>query len=391
MTMTISLDQLGGWMADLPEEAALVYDSVRRWAQTKWLPDVNDHFDAGTFPLEVARELGALGVLGANLEGYGCAGMSHVAYGMAMRALGYVDSGLRSFASVQGALTMYAIHRFGDEAQRQRWLPRLASAELVGCFGLSEPGSGSDPGSMTTVATRDGSDWVLNGEKLWITNAPVADIMVVWAKTGEDVGSIRGFVLERGMDGLSTPPIPRKMSMRASFTGSLVMSDVRVPGDHILPESGGLGSPLGCINNARLSVAFGVLGASRFCLETALKYTQERVQFGVALAQKQLVQAQLSEMATRQTCAELLVLNVATLKDRRQASPYKVSMAKRESCATALKIARQARALLGGNGITLDYHVIRHALNLESTFTYEGTDEIHALILGRGLTGFNAF
>lgn len=391
MLAKITLDQLAGWRTSLSQEEQMVWDSVRRWVKDRWMPVVGEHFDNGTFPLELARELADLGVLGATIDGYGCAGMSHVAYGLAMHALEYGDSGLRSFASVQGSLTMYAIHRFGSPEQKDQWLPRLASADAIGCFGLTEPDSGSDPGSMKTRARRDGDDWILNGEKLWITNSPASDISVVWAQTGDDAGTIRGFLVEKGTPGFSAPHIPRKMSMRASVTGGLVMEDVRVPKDALMPETRGLGSALACLNNARLSVACGVVGAARFCTEAAIEYAGERVQFGAPIGSKQLIQSTLVDMATKVVQGELLALNTARLKDAGEATPYHISLAKRATCRSALEVARTARGVMGANGITTDYHVIRHALNLESTYTYEGTHEIHALILGRGLTGLSAF
>jgi glutaryl-CoA dehydrogenase len=286
---------------------------------------------------------------------------------------------------------MYAIHRFGSDEQKQNWLPRLASAEAIGCFGLTEPDSGSDPGSMRTRARHDGDDWILNGEKSWITNSPCADVAVVWARTDADAASIRGFLVERGTQGFATPHIPHKMSMRASQTGSIVLEDARIPGSALLPGTTGLGSPLSCLNNARFSVAFGVMGAARFCLETAVSYSRERIQFGVPIGSKQLIQTQIADIATQVVLGELLALHVAKLKDDGAVTPLQVSMAKRNNCAVSLEIARKVRGILGANGISLDYHVIRHALNLESTYTYEGTHEIHALILGRGLTGLDAF
>jgi len=391
MQREITLDQLAGWNALLSEEERMVRDSVRRWTAERWLPVVEEHFDAGTFPLDLARSLAELGVFGATIQGYECAGMSHTAYGLAMYELEYGDSGLRSFASVQGSLTMFAIERFGSEEQKQRWLPALARAEAIGCFGLTEPDSGSDPGGMKTRARRDGDDWILNGEKLWITNSPAADVAVVWAKTGDDAASIRGFLVEKGTPGFSAPHIPRKMSMRCSLTGGLVLEDVRVPGDALMPASTGLGSALKCLNNARFSVAYGVIGAARYCLERTIDYAKERVQFGVPIASKQLVQGQFADMAQKVVTGELLALHTARQKDAGVLSPYQVSLAKRNNCRVSLEVARQCRGLMGANGITVDYAVIRHALNLESTYTYEGTHEIHALILGRGLTGHDAF
>lgn len=391
MRRDISLDQLAGWPSQLSEEEQMVRDSVRRFVKNQWIPVVEKHFDEGTFPNELIPDLAKLGILGAPIEGYGCAGMSHTAYGLAMYELEYGDSGLRSFASVQGSLVMFAIHQFGSEEQKQRWLPALATAEAIGCFGLTEPDSGSDPGGMTTKARPDGDDWILNGEKMWITSSPVSDVSVVWAKTGEGAGSIRGFLVEKGTPGFSAPHIPRKMSMRASWTGGLVMEDVRVPNSAMLPKSDGLRSPLACLNNARFSVAYGVMGAARFCLETAIEYAKERKQFGVPIASKQLIQGQFADMASQVITGELLSVHTGRLKDAGVVTPYQISLMKRNNCWAALQVARQCRGILGANGITTDYHVIRHALNLESTYTYEGTHEVHALIMGRGLTGMSAF
>jgi glutaryl-CoA dehydrogenase len=387
----ITLEQLAGWSGSLSEEEHMVRASVRRFVSEKWMPVIESCFEKGEFPLDLIPELADLGVLGATIQGYGCPGMGHTAYGLAMYELEYGDSGLRSFASVQGSLVMYAINRFGSEEQKLRWLPALAKAEVIGCFGLTEPDSGSDPGGMKMRAKKEGSDWILNGEKLWITNSPIADVAVVWAKTGEGSESIQGFLVERGTPGFSAPEIPRKMSMRCSSTGGLVLQDVRIPDSCRLAGSGGLRSPLSCLNNARFSVAFGVMGAARACVQAAMDYTQERIQFGVPIASKQLIQGQLVDMASQVITGELLALHTARLKDAGNISPYQISLAKRNNCDAALKVARQCRGLMGANGVTLDYHVIRHALNLESTYTYEGTHEIHALIIGKGLTGLHAF
>jgi glutaryl-CoA dehydrogenase len=385
----ITLDALGGWTASLSPEETMVRESTRRWVNENWMPQVAEHFEAGTFPLEVARGLGRLGLLGASLTGYGCAGMSNVAYGVAMHALEWGDSGLRSFASVQGSLAMYAIHRFGSPEQKERWLPAMAQGQVIGCFGLTEPDSGSDPGSMRTQARPAGGDWVLNGEKMWITNSPAADVAVVWAKTGPNSDDIRGFLVERGTPGLSAPELHHKMSMRASLTGGLVLQDVRVPDSHRLPGAVGLGSALSCLNNARFGVAFGVMGAARFCLERAIGYARERRQFGVPIARKQLIQGQLADMAQQLVLGELVALHVARLKDANQLTPFQVSLAKRNNCAAALEVARKCRH--SGSQRHRWITVIRHAVNLESTYTYEGTNEVHALILGRGLTGEDAF
>ena len=348
-------------------------------------------FEAGRFATELVGELAGLGVFGGNLQGYGCPGMSAVAYGLACHELERCDTGLRSFVSVQTSLAMYAIHRFGSEEQKQRWLPRMVSGQVIGCFGLTEPGYGSDPGGMTTRATRVAGGYRLTGEKLWITSAQVADLAIVWAKLGDGQESVAGFLVERGTAGFSAVDIPHKLSLRASVTGGLVMDDVLVPEENRLPAAHGLSSPLSCLNNARFGVAFGVLGAARACLEQAIDYARLRTQFGSPIAQKQLIQAQLADMAAEVTKASLLSLHYARLKDDGKLLPAQVSLLKRNNCRIALDVARKARSILGANGITGEYHVMRHLMNLESTYTYEGTDEIHALILGKALTGYAAF
>jgi glutaryl-CoA dehydrogenase len=394
----MSLDTLASIDHLLTDEERMIRDSVRRFVRERWLPRAGKLFADEQFPIELTPEIAQLGLLGASLEGYGCAGMGAVAYGLALQELEYGDSGLRSFASVQGALCMYPIHRFGSEAQRQRWLPKMATGEIIGCFGLTEPDSGSDPSSMKTYATKTANGWVLNGSKMWITNAPLAHLAVVWAKVKESesasIGgaeSIRGFVVERGMTGFETPTIEGKMSLRASVTGEIVLTDVRVPDDNVLAEGKGLGAPLACLNQARFGIAWGALGAAKACYECALNYTRERVQFGVPIASKQLVQEQLVEMASEIVKGELLALHYGRLKEQGKLLPQQVSLAKRNNVGWALKVARLARGLLGGNGILLEYPVIRHMLNLETVYTYEGTHEVHTLILGRALTGADAF
>ena len=318
--------------------------------------------------------------------------MNSVAYGLAQQELEYGDSGLRSFVSVQGSLAMYPIWKYGSEEQKQRWLPGMASAELIGCFGLTEPDSGSDPGSMTTRARRDGDDYVLNGAKMWITNAPFAHLAVVWAKVDDgDASSIRGFVVERGMKGFETPTMHGKMSLRASATGEIVLSDVRVPKENVLPNVVGLRGPLSCLTQARFGIAWGALGAARACYDAALSYTRERVQFGKPIAAKQLVQQQLAEMASEITKGQLMALHYGRKKDTTGITPVQVSLCKKNNVGWALQIARASRALLGANGILLEYPVVRHMLNLESVYTYEGTNEVHTLILGNALTGHDAF
>jgi glutaryl-CoA dehydrogenase len=318
--------------------------------------------------------------------------MGAVAYGLALGELEYGDSGLRSFASVQGSLAMYPIWRYGSDAQKDRWLPGMARGELIGCFGLTEPDAGSDPGAMKTHAKRDGSDWVLNGAKMWITNAPLAHVAVVWAKVdGGGSESIRGFVIERGMKGFETPTVHNKMSLRASVTGEIVLDGCRVPAANMLEGVRGLSGPLSCLNQARFGIAGSVLGAARACYETAISYTRNRIAFGKPIAGKQLVQHHLVEMAAEITKGELLTLHYGRRKEAGKLTPQQVSLCKRNNVAVALNVARQTRALLGGNGILLDYPAIRHALNLESVYTYEGTHEVHTLILGKALTGIDGF
>jgi glutaryl-CoA dehydrogenase len=332
-------------------------------------------------------------LLGASLKGYGCAGMSPVEYGLLLRELEAGDSGLRSFVSVQGSLAMYAIWAFGTEAQKQKYLPPMAAGTLIGCFGLTEPDSGSDPSSMKTRARRDGRHWLLSGTKMWITNSPFADLAVVWAKVEEgDADSIRGFIVERGGTGFETPRIHGKMSLRSSETGEIVLDECRVPAENALDNKPGLGAPLRCLNEARFGIAWGAVGAARACFEATLAYTKERVQFGVPIARKQLVQAELADMASEIVAAELMVHHFARLKaSQGKLLPEQISLCKRNNVMKALDVARRCRALLGANGILLEYPVIRHALNLESVFTYEGTHEIHTLVIGKALTGENAF
>ena len=388
----ITLDQLSAVEPLLSEEERMVRDTVRRFVRERFLPKAGERFEREEFPVEMIPEIASLGLLGAALTGYGCAGMSAVSYGLALAELEYGDSGLRSFVSVQGSLSMYPIWRWGSAAQKDRLLPGMAKGEIIGCFGLSEPDAGSDPGAMKTRARRDGNGWILNGTKMWITNAPLANVAVVWAKT-DDGGqeSIRGFLVERGMKGFETPTIKGKMSLRASPTGELVLDGCRVPDENVLPEALGLGAPLACLNQARFGISCAVLGAARACFETAVSYTQNRIAFGKPIAGKQLVQERLVEMAQEIVKAEIMALHFARLKDAGKITPQQVSLCKRNNCKMALSVARETRALLGGNGILLDYPAIRHALNLESVYTYEGTHEVHTLVLGRALTGFDAF
>ena len=389
---TVSLETLTALDSLLSEEELLARDTVRKFVAEKVLPDIGDHFENHTFPDELTPQIAEMGMLGAHISGYGCAGVNSVTYGLMLQELEYGDSGLRSFVSVQGSLAMYAIFRFGNEEQKQHWLPRMAKGEVIGCFGLTEPDSGSDPGGMRTVARADGDHFVLNGNKMWITNSPIAHLAVVWAKLEKDeAAAIRGFLVERGTPGFETPPIHKKMSMRASHTGEIVLSDCRIPKANLLPESGGLGSPLACLNQARMGIAWGAIGAAKACFESALEYTKSRVQFGKPIASKQLIQDQLAEMAIEIAKADLMNHHFSRLRDEGRLSPYQVSMAKKNACRQAIDIARTARAMLGANGISLEYPPIRHMLNLESVYTYEGTNEVHSLIIGRALTGLDAF
>jgi glutaryl-CoA dehydrogenase len=391
MQSTLSLDELIGWEGLLSDEERMIRASVARFVRERCLPRVVADFESGKFPTDLIPEIAALGLLGGTIQGYGCPGMSAVGYGLACHELEACDSGLRSFVSVQTSLAMYAIHRYGTEEQRQHWLPEMAAGRLLGCFGLTEADHGSDPGGMATRAVRDAGGWVLTGSKMWITSAQIADLAVVWAKTGASPESIAAFVVERGARGYAPSDIPHKLSMRASHTGGLTLDEVRVGEASRLPSANGLGAALSCLNNARFGVAFGVLGAARFCLEQAISYAQTREQFGAPIASKQLVQVQLADIATEVVKASLLAVHYGRLKDAGHLHPAQVSLFKRNNCRIALEAARRARALLGANGITGEYHVLRHALNLESTYTYEGTDEIHGLILGRALTGHAAF
>ncbi|MFT3767380.1 MAG: acyl-CoA dehydrogenase family protein [Minicystis sp.] len=388
----LSLDQLMAIDPLLTEEERMIRDTVRRFVKERYLPRAAELFEEEKFPTDLIPEIGQMGLLGATLTGYGCAGMNAVMYGLALQELEYGDSGLRSFASVQGSLAMWPIWKYGSEEQKQKYLPKMATAELIGCFGLTEPDSGSDPGSMVTRARKDGSDYVLTGTKMWITSAPVAHLAVVWAKV-DDGGpeSIRGFIVERGMKGFETPTVKNKMSLRASPTGEIVLNEVRVPEANVLPNVVGLKGPLGCLTQARFGIAWGALGAARACYEATVSYTRERVQFGKPIASKQLVQEQLVEMAMEIAKGQIMALHYARLKDASGITPVQVSLCKKNNVGWALKIARTARGLLGGNGILLDYPVIRHMLNLESVYTYEGTNEVHTLILGNALTGHNAF
>ncbi len=373
----------------LSDEERIVRDSAHAYCQDKLMPRVLLAHRQERFDRDVFAEMGALGFLGSTLEGYGCAGVNHVCYGLIAREIERVDSGYRSMMSVQSSLTMYPIHTYGTEAQRQKYLPRLASGEFLGAFGLTEPDFGSDAGSMISRARKVEGGYLLKGAKMWITNSPVADVFVIWAKN--DAGIIRGFILERGMKGLSTPKIEGKFSLRISITGEVVMDDVFVPDENLLPNIEGLKGPFGCLNKARYGIAWGALGAAEFCWHAARAYTMERKQFGRPLAANQLIQKKLADMQTEITLGLESVLRVGRLMDEGRAAPEMVSMIKRNSCGKSLDIARLARDMHGGNGVSDEYHVMRHLMNLEAVNTYEGTHDVHALILGRAQTGLQAF
>jgi glutaryl-CoA dehydrogenase len=373
----------------LTEEERLIRDTARTYCQDKLMPRVLEANRHERFDREIMNELGELGLLGATIEGYGCAGVNYVSYGLIAREVERVDSGYRSAMSVQSSLVMHPIHAYGTEAQRQKYLPRLAKGEIVGCFGLTEPDAGSDPGSMRSRAKKVDGGYVLKGAKMWITNSPIADVMVVWAK--DESGQIRGFILERGMKGLTTPKIEGKFSLRASVTGEIAMADVFVPEENLLPNVTGLKGPFGCLNNARYGIGWGALGAAEFCWHAARSYTLNRQQFGRPLAANQLIQKKLADMQTEITLGLQACLRVGRLKDEGKAAPEMISLIKRNSCGKALEIARTARDMHGGNGISDEFHVIRHVMNLEAVNTYEGTHDVHALILGRAQTGLQAF
>jgi len=373
----------------LTEEERAIRDVVRSFVEENIKPNVADWFEAGTIPArELAKEFGALGVLGMHLEGYGCAGTNAVSYGLAAMELEAGDSGIRSLVSVQGSLAMFAIHEFGSEEQREEWLPGMAAGELIGCFGLTEADFGSNPGGMRTAAKPDGDDWVLNGSKMWITNGTVADVAVVWAQTDD---GIRGFVVPTDTPGFSAREIHKKLSLRASVTAELVLEDVRLPASAVLPGVSGLKGPLACLNEARFGIAFGTLGAARDCLETAIDYSSNRVQFDRPIAGYQMTQQKLADMTLELGKGMLLALHLGRLKDEHKITPEQVSLGKLNNAREALNIARECRGILGGNGITLEYPVIRHMNNLESVYTYEGTNEMHTLVIGQALTGMPAF
>jgi glutaryl-CoA dehydrogenase len=381
--------ELFGTDSLLDDEERAIRDTVRRFVEDRVRPEVGDWFESGAVPVrELAKELGALGVLGMHLDGYGCAGTSATSYGLACLELEAGDSGLRSLVSVQGSLAMYAIWRHGSEEQKQEWLPRMAAGEAIGCFGLTEPDFGSNPAGMRTRARRDGDDWVLSGTKMWITNGSVADVAVVWAQTDEKV---RGFLVPAGTPGFSAPAIRRKLSLRASVTSELVLDDVRLPASAVLPGARGLSGPLSCLNEARFGIVFGALGAARDCLESTLGYVGSRQIFDKPLAGYQLTQAKLADMTLELGKGMLLALHLGRLKDAGTLQPEQVSLGKLNNVREALAIARECRTLLGAAGITLEYPVMRHAANLESVLTYEGTSEVHQLVVGQALTGQPAF
>ncbi|WP_067892928.1 acyl-CoA dehydrogenase family protein [Nocardia vaccinii] len=385
----VTVDELFAIDSLLSDTERQIRDTVRAFGEQRLRPHVTEWFEQGTFPArELAPELGALGLLGMHLDGYGCAGTSATEYGLACMELESVDSGVRSMVSVQGSLAMTAIHKYGSEEQKQYWLPRMAAGQALGCFGLTEPDFGSNPGGMRTRAVRDGSDWVLDGSKMWITNGSVADVAVVWARTEEGV---RGFLVPADTPGFSAREMHRKLSLRASITAELDLAGVRLPGDALLPAGKGLSAPLGCLSEARFGIVFGALGAAADCLAATIDYARTREVFDKPLSAYQLTQAKLADMAVELGKGQLLALHLGRLKDRGELRPEQVSAGKLNSSREAIAIARQCRTILGANGITLDYPVLRHANNLESVLTYEGTAEVHQLVLGEALTGSKAF
>ena len=375
--------------ADLHDEDRLLRDTVRKFADDRLRPNIRDWYEDGRLPArELAREFGALGVLGMHLSGYGCPGASATQYGIVCAEIEAVDSGLRSLVSVQGSLAMFAIHAYGSEEQKERWLPAMARGEAVGCFGLTEPDSGSDPGSMRTRARRDGSDWILTGSKMWITNGSIADVAVVWARTPD---GIRGFLVETGTPGFTATDVHHKLSLRASITSSLSFDEVRLPASAQLPKAAGLRAPLSCLTEARYGIVWGVTGAARDALASTVDYATTRIQFGKPIGAFQLTQRKLAEMAVALDQSRLTAIRLGALKDAGRITPTQVSFGKFANVRAALEICREARSILGGSGITTEYPVLRHALNLETVYTYEGTHEVHTLVLGQALTGLDAF
>ena len=374
--------------SELTEDEVMVKDTVGRFVDDRVIPLMREAFEQHTFPRELVGGVAELGLFGSSIDGYDCAGLNGVSYGLICQELERGDSGLRSFVSVQSSLVMFPIHAYGSEEQKQRWLPAMARGEAIGCFGLTEPHGGSDPGNMKTHAKRDGDDWILNGSKMWITNATIADAAVVWAMTDE---GIKGFIVEKGTPGYDTQEIENKFSLRASITGALFLDNVRVPAADVLPGVTGLKGPLSCLTQARYGISWGVIGAAQACLDEALRYSQDRILFGRPVSHTQAMQIRLADMARRITTAQLLSLRLGRLKDKGEMTPSQVSLAKWNNCRAALDIARDARDILGGAGISAEYVPIRHMLNLESVITYEGTETIHQLVIGKELTGFNAF
>jgi glutaryl-CoA dehydrogenase len=374
--------------SELSEDEAMVKDSVGRYVDEKVIPLMRDAFEQHKFPRQLIGEAAELGLLGSSIEGYDCAGLNSVSYGLICQELERGDSGLRSFVSVQSSLVMFPIHTYGSEEQKQRWLPAMARGEAIGCFGLTEPHGGSDPSNMKTHAKRDGDDWILNGSKMWITNATIADAAIVWARTEEGV---KGFIVEKDMPGFDTQEIENKFSLRASVTGALFFNNVRIPEANVLPGISSLRGPLSCLTQARYGIAWGVIGAAQACLNEVLNYTQDRVLFGKPIANTQAIQIRMAEMSRQITAAQLISLRLGRIKDKGQLSPTQVSLAKWNNCRAAIDIARDARDILGGAGISAEYVPIRHMLNLESVITYEGTETVHQLVVGKELTGVNAF
>ena len=375
----------------LSADERMIRDTVREFIEERALPVFMEHYEKGTFPAELVRPLGELGVFGATIEGYECAGVNNVAYGLMMQELERGDSGLRSFASVQSALVMYPIHEFGSEEQKTRWLPKLAKGEKIGCFGLTEPDYGSNPGGMITTAVEDGDSYVLNGAKMWITNGTVADVAVVWAKLGGTDGEVQGFLVEKGTPGYETREITHKLSMRASDTAELIFDDCRIPKENRLPKAAGLKYPLKCLTQARYGIAWGALGVAQACFHEAVEYARDRVQFSRPIAAYQLTQRKLADMATEISLGQLMCLQLGRLKDEGKFTFDQVSLAKRNNVRKALEIARSARTILGANGVSGEYSVMRHMCNLESVDTYEGTYDIHTLIVGNAVTGIPAY
>ncbi|OZF39421.1 acyl-CoA dehydrogenase [Rhodococcus sp. 14-2496-1d] len=389
MANSQSVDELFAIDSLLDDEERQIRDTVRKFGNERIRPHIADWFDEGTVPArDLAKELGSLGLLGMHLEGYGCAGTSATAYGLACLELEAIDSGIRSLVSVQGSLAMFAIWKYGSEEQKQQWLPGMSEGSLIGCFGLTEADFGSNPGGMLTRAKRDGDDWILNGSKMWITNGPVADVAVVWAQTDDKV---RGFVVPTDTPGFTANTVKKKLSLRASITGELVFDDVRLPADAMLPEARGLSGPLSCLNEARFGIVFGAMGAARDCIESAIEYSKTRAVFDKPLAGYQLTQAKLANMALELGKGQLLALHLGRLKDKGRLPGERVSLGKLNNVREAIKIARECRTILAANGITLEYPVLRHANNLESVLTYEGTSEVHQLVIGQALTGTSAF